>query len=330
MLLIQSSSMSADSSRREIVLHDFCRESDTFLEDVLAGLEQRPRRIPSKYFYDERGSKLFDKITELEAYYPTRTELSIMAQQIPSIVSALGPRVLLVEYGSGNSEKTRTVLNHLSDPAGYVPIDISKEHLMDAAQRLADEYPTLEILPVCADYTQEFPLPQPSVAAHRTVVYFPGSTIGNMMPDGARRFLRHVRSVGEWLLIGVDMVKDPAVLERAYNDPEGVTAKFNLNMLRHANERLGADFDLSAYEHLAFFNAEESRIEMHLRTRERCQVYISGEAFEFDQGETICTEYSYKYTPESFSDLAASAGFDVAERWTDERQYFSVYLLRAR
>lgn len=312
---------------REIVLRNYCVDSDTFLADILESLSRPQKSIPSKYFYDERGSQLFDRITELEEYYPTQTELSIMRDYMPEIAARLGRHVLLVEYGSGNSQKTRIVLDHLVEPAGYVPIDISREHLMDAAKRLAQEYESLDIMPVCADYTQTFPMPEPGVPQERTVVFFPGSTIGNLTPDQATGFLKHVRSVGDQLLLGVDLVKDRSVLEAAYNDREGVTAAFNLNILDHANRQVGSDFDTAAYRHRAYFNESESRIEMHLVPVRDQVVRIGDEQIRISTDETILTEYSYKYTLDRLADLASRAGLVVEEACTDARQYFAICLL---
>jgi L-histidine Nalpha-methyltransferase len=319
--------MSSTTGARQIVLLDYCVDEDTFLADVQAGLSKRPMRLPSKYFYDAEGSRLFDEITELDAYYPTRTEFSIMSSHISEMAEHIGPDALIVEYGSGSSQKTRTLLENLQKPAGYVPIDISRDHLMLAAESLAAGFPSLEILPVCADYTQAFPVPQPSVMPSRTVVYFPGSTIGNMTPDVAVRFLKHTRSVGDSMLLGVDLVKDRAVLERAYNDPEGVTAAFNLNLLRHITDKLEAEIDVKAFHHRAFFDESHSRIEMHL-VSERDQIFaVGGRSYSIARGESICTEYSYKYTQETIRELATASGYDVEASWTDENSWFGVFFL---
>lgn len=319
--------MSSTTGTRRIVLHDYCVDEDTFLADVQAGLSRRPMRLPSKYFYDAEGSRLFDQITALDPYYPTRTELSIMRDHVHEMEDQIGPHALLVEYGSGSSQKTRTLLDNLRDPAGYVPIDISRDHLVQAAEDLASRYPSLEILPVCADYTQSFPVPQPETPPARTVVYFPGSTIGNMTPDVAVRFLKHARSIGQDMLLGVDLVKDVTVLESAYNDPEGVTAAFNLNLLTHISNVLDAEIDVSAFRHRAFYDEAHARIEMHL-VAERDQILVvGGKSYSIARGESICTEYSYKYTPETVPDLVRAAGYDVRASWTDERSWFGVFYL---
>jgi dimethylhistidine N-methyltransferase len=319
--------MPHETAERDVVLHDYCVDSDTFLADVLAGLGRRPMRIPSKYFYDAEGSRLFDQITGLDAYYPTRTELAIMETHMPEIGARLGPGTLVIEYGSGSSQKTRLLLDHLERPAGYVPIDISREHLLEAARALANAYPELEVLPVCADYTQSFPVPEPDVKPRRSVVYFPGSTIGNLTPDLAVRFLKHARSVGDTMLLGADLIKDRDILERAYNDPDGVTAAFNQNVLRRINRELGADIDVDGFEHHAFFNDAEARVEMHLVALRDQILEIGGRSFSVGRGESICTEYSYKYSVESIASLATSAGYTLRTHWTDQDGWFGLFLL---
>lgn len=322
--------MDTEKPAHAIRLHDYCPESSTFLEDVLDGLSRPRKTLPSKYFYDDRGSVLFDRICELEEYYPTRTELAIMREHAGEMAEAVGERVLLIEYGSGSSVKTHILLEALASPAGYVPIDISREHLVSAAERIAEQYPRLEVMPVCADYTQDFPLPRPTDVPRRRIVYFPGSTIGNFLPERARAFLRRVRHQADGLLIGIDLRKEAAVLEAAYNDADGVTAAFNMNLLRRINEELGADFDLDAFSHRAVFNDRASRIEMHLVSRRAQVVRLDGQAFGFEEGETICTEYSHKYTVDGFADMAAEAGLELGRVWTDARQYFSVQYYHVR
>ena len=310
-----------------IPLLDLCPDTSSLREEVLAGLQQSPKSLPSKFFYDERGSKLFDAICELDEYYPTRTEKALMDAHIGDITDALGPGVRLVEYGSGSSDKTRILLDHLTDPAGYVPIDISREHLVQAAEALAADYPGLPVLPVCADYTASFDLPAPELPMARTVIYYPGSTIGNFERDEARAFLEHIAGLiapSGGLLIGVDLQKDPGVLRAAYNDAEGVTAAFNKNVLRRINRELGANFDLGRFRHQAIYNEDEGRIEMHLVSEAAQRVTIDGVEIPFAEGERIVTEYSYKYTLEGFGELADAAGLCVERVWTDARAYFSV------
>lgn len=303
----------------------------TLLAEVLVGLQQSPRAIPSKFFYDARGSQLFDRICELEAYYPTRTERAIMERHVAEMVERIGPRGLLVEYGSGSSVKTRILLDHLPQPAGYMPIDISCAHLMQAARALAERYAALPIYPVCADYTQLLELPAVEGMA-KTVVFFPGSTIGNFTPLEARAFLQRVavlcgRRGGGGLLIGVDLKKEPAVLHAAYNDPEGVTAAFNKNVLVRLNRELGADFNVDRFAHYAFYEPVHGRVEMHLVSLADQTVTLGPVRVDLVEGESIRTEYSYKYTRAGFAALAASAGFTVAHVWTDARRRFSVQYL---
>lgn len=302
----------------------------TFLEEVLAGLAQAPRSLPCKYFYDAFGSQLFDRICELDEYYPTRTELAIMERHVREIVTCLGPRCLLVEYGSGSSLKTRILLDHLEDPAGYVPIDISREHLLQSAAELAATYETIPVLPVCADYTQDVEVPRPGGHVGRVVVYFPGSTIGNLTPAQARSFLQRIAGVGGpggGLLIGVDLKKDVDVLWAAYNDAQGVTAAFNKNLLTRINRELGADFDVDRFEHEAVYDPAHGRVEMRLVSTVDQEVHLAGRTIPFRKHERIVTEYSYKYSPGDFATLAASAGFAVERVWTDEASLFSVQLL---
>lgn len=317
-------------STEPLPLIDLCPETDTFLDEVLDGLRQTPKRLSPKFFYDARGSQLFDHICRLDEYYLTRTEMAIMRQSIDEIVAHLGRQCLLLEYGSGSSLKTRILLDHLDDPAGYVPIDISREHLLQSATELAATYPDLRVIPVCADYTT--PLDLPNVEAARTVVYFPGSTIGNFEQDDALAFLQRIAAVcgsGGGLLIGVDLKKDADAIKAAYNDRQGITAAFNKNVLRRINRELDGTFAIDQFAHRAFFNDDHGRIEMHLVSCADQQVSIADAVISFRAGETILTEYSYKYSLDDFARLAAKAGFSVRQVWTDERDYFSVQYLVA-
>lgn len=303
---------------------------EDFLRDVLEGLASEPKSVPSKYLYDAEGSRLFDRITELEEYYPTRTEQAIMAAHVDEVVEAIGPHALLVEYGSGSSMKTRLLLDRMDRPAGYVPVDISREHLLLAADRLAADYPGIPIFPVVADYTQEVSLPEVPRQVERVVVFFPGSTIGNFAPEEAVRFLRDASAVcGKEgaLLIGVDLQKDEEMLVRAYDDAAGVTAAFNKNLLVRMNRELGADFDPGAFEHEAVYDAVAGRIEMYLVSRADQVVRVAGTSFALREGERICTEHSHKYTLAGFAAVASEAGLAVRRVWTDERRLFSVQLL---
>jgi dimethylhistidine N-methyltransferase len=315
----------------EVELQDLHPSRDDILSDVLVGLRAPQKWIAPMYFYDARGSALFDRICELPEYYPTRTELGILADDGPAIAAKIGPRVLLVEPGSAGGDKARVLLKLLDDPAAYVPVEISREHLLDGAQALNDEFPTLEVLPVCADFTRPFELPSPSREARRRVVFFPGSTIGNFSPARAVKLLAHFAEVaagGGRILIGVDLRKDAGTLERAYNDADGVTAEFNLNVLRRLNAELGADFDLDAFTHRAVWNDAASRIEMHLVSGREQIVRVGRETITLSAGEYIHTESSYKYSIAGFAELARRASLDVSRVWTDARKLFSVQLLQ--
>jgi dimethylhistidine N-methyltransferase len=299
---------------------------DEFRVDVLAGLSRRRRRLPCKYFYDRRGSELFDRICELDEYYPTRTELAIMRALAHEMAAAIGPRATLIELGSGSSLKTRLLIDALPDVAQYIPVDISGAHLHDAAARLARDYPDLRIMPLCTDFTRGIRLPR-SLGSHKRVVYFPGSTIGNFVPQEARQLLARIaRLVGPsgGLLIGIDLVKDRRTLVAAYNDDEGVTAAFNLNLLDRINRELAGTFDRAAFRHLAVYDAARRRVEMHLASTRQQTVLVGGKRFEFEPGETICTEYSHKYTIVQFTAWAAAAGLRLNHAWTDPRQWFAV------
>ena len=302
-------------------------DSDFFLNDVLHGLRHRPRHLPCKYFYDDRGSKLFDAICELDEYYLTRTELGIMERYAPEMAEVIGPGVMLVEYGSGSSIKSRLLLDSLIEPTAYVPVDISGEHLNQTASGLRSAYPDLEVLPVCADFTESFTLPAPSSPHNQVAVYFPGSTIGNFQPKCAGKLLRQIAALcgqGGGLLIGIDLQKEIPSLEAAYNDSEGVTAEFNLNLLHRINTELGADFDTNQFKHLARYDTEHHRIEISLSSQCDQTVTVNGEQFLFAKNEEICTEYSHKYTIEGFANIAKEAGFELSKAWTDPDAMFGV------
>ncbi len=299
-----------------------------FLAEAIAGLSASPRTLPSKFFYDERGSDLFLEICELPEYYVTRTETAILEQFAPEMAESIGANAELVGFGTGAGIKTRLLLEHLENPIAYVPVDISKQRLIESAEALQLQMPTLEILPVCADYLQPLRLPTPSRTPEHIAVFFPGSTIGNLQPALAEDFLGRIcRLSGHsgGLIIGVDLQKPIEILEAAYNDRAGVTAQFNLNMLARANRELGADFDLAAWQHRAIYNRELHRIEMHLIARAPQQVHLGGHIFDFASGEKIITEYSYKHTPDGFAALAARAGFQLSRQWTDAQQLFAVF-----
>jgi len=303
---------------------------DSFASDVLSGLSARQKWLAPKYFYDERGSQLFEEITELAEYYPTRCELAILREHNAEIARVFGPKTALVEFGSGSTRKVRIVLEAATTVEAYVPVDISAEMLRQEARQLQHDWPRLRVLPVAADFTLPFRLPSAIVGLARAG-FFPGSTIGNFEPQDAAAFLRHAgRMLGTraTLIVGVDLVKDAKVLNAAYDDAAGVTAQFNLNLLARINRELSADFDLAAFSHRAFYNNERRRIEMHLVSGRRQKVNVAGQVIEFAAGETIHTENSYKYTIESFGLLAQSAGWTPLAAWTDG--YFSVHALAAK
>jgi len=325
------------SGARSITLHDLEPTPDRICEDVCQGLSARPKKLPPKYFYDERGAALFERITDLAAYYPTRTEISILLQHAEEIAERIGPRVRLVEFGSGSGEKTWILLRHLREPSAYIPVDISRAQLVEFALEVAETFPQLDVVPICADYTHEFSLPPFDEQGERCVAFFPGSTIGNFEEEGAVIFLTHVRRlVGPdgGLLIGVDLLKDRGVIEQAYNDPEGVTAEFNLNLLSRINRECGANFDVASFRHHAFFDSTMGRIEMRLvsevqQAAEICADLEDGvrSSVSFDAGEYITTEYSQKYDLAGFANLTEQAGWRVRHLWTDPKEWFAVILL---
>lgn len=299
-----------------------------FTRDLMHALAVHPHGIAPKYFYDAEGSRLFDRICELPEYYPTRTERGILQRHGAEIAQQIGPGAEIVEYGAGSCEKVRLLLEVLERPRGYLPIDISGEHLAQAAQALRQEYPALEVLPVVGDYTR---LPALPAASGRRVGFFPGSTLGNFTPAEALAFLTGAARMlrGGGLLLGADLIKDPAVLHAAYNDAQGVTAAFNLNLLARANRELGTRFVLEQFAHSAFYNAGLQRIEMHLVSRRRQKVEVGGECYELDEGESLHTENSYKFTTASLRALAMRAGFKPGPVWTDPGKLFSVHWLQA-
>ena len=309
--------------------YDFHPRMADFRAEVLSGLSQAPKQLSPKFFYDHHGSELFDAITELPEYYPTRTEIGILQEHGESIADSLGQDCLLLELGSGSSKKIRVLLDALK-PAIYMPVDISREHLLGSAEALVADYPALEIHAVCADYTANFDLPVCPDHLSR-VLFYPGSSIGNFEPSGAadllRRMAHHLQEGGR-MLIGVDLKKDTELLRAAYNDSQQLTAAFNLNMLRRINRELDADFDVQAFTHQAFYNEAEGRVEMHLVSEQVQAVTVAGQLFEFAAGETIHTENSYKYSVEDFLALAEKAGFVSEKVWIDDDKLFSVHCIR--
>ena len=303
-------------------------ESSDFVADVVAGLSSNPRALPCKYFYDERGAALFQKICELPEYYITRTEIDILDRNRAEIASQLGPNIQLIGLGTGAGTKTRILIEALTNPAVYVPVDISETQLRESTALFRKIFPELEILPVCADYLQPVVLPQALHKAARNIVYFPGSTIGNFGPDEAIEFLRRAANVcreNGGLLLGVDLKKDAGVIEAAYNDSAGITARFNLNLLERVNRDLGADFDIDQWQHRAIYNSNAGRIEMYLISEVDQFVHVAEHKFHFRRGEKITTEYSYKYAPEEFAALAGKAGFEFAHMWSDDARLFGVF-----
>jgi dimethylhistidine N-methyltransferase len=300
--------------------------------ELLQGLRAPQKFSAPKYLYDDEGSRLFEQICKLEEYYPTRTEISILREHGRALREYLSNDAVLVELGSGASLKTRVVLDAAPGLVAYVPIDISRETLMNSAAQIRTLYPRLKVTPVCADYTRPFALPAQSLAgASRRIFLFPGSTIGNFNPLEARNFLRRLRELaGEestYLIVGVDTLKDRSTLERAYNDSKGVTAAFNRNLLVRLNREYGADFEVDDFVHEALFNRRENRVEMHLRAIKSSRVNFAGEEIYFEAGESLHTESSYKYSLEGFRLLAKQSGWKPLEMWTDARRLFSVHLL---
>jgi dimethylhistidine N-methyltransferase len=320
-------------SQRLKKISNFHPEREQFLKEVLQGLARTPRELPTKYLYDERGSEFYERICELQEYYIPGLEIKIMKDHIQEIVRLLGSDANLIEYGCGSCTKTRILLDNMPELAAYIPIDISRGQLISVTEELIGIYPELQILPVCADFTDSFSLPLPEHTGRRNVIYFPGSSIGNFGPDSGRRLLTNIAGVchpGGALLIGVDLMKDPKVLFRAYNDNQGVTAAFNLNLLARINRELGADFNLDAFRHEAVYNQEKGRVEMHLISQKNQRVHLSETSISIQEGEIIWTESSYKYSLDEFESMVNDAGFDVAMVWTDDREWFSVQYLVAR
>ena len=299
----------------------------TLCREVLAGLLSEPKMLPPKLFYDERGAELFEKICDLPEYYLTRSECAILRSHAGDIAALAGADCAVIEYGSGAGIKIRILLDALKNTRAYVPVDISRRQLEEVSREIAREYPGVTTIPVCADYTSRFRLPDLPRPAARKIAFFPGSTIGNFHPAEAAAFLSRVRQTvapGGALILGVDRAKSKAVLVAAYNDTAGVTAEFNLNILERVNRDFGANFDVRAFRHVAFFNEGASRIEMHLESRRSQVVHIGETDISFGRGETIWTESSYKYSEEALGNLASAAGFSIDRLWTDDAGRFWV------
>ncbi|MGI9309239.1 MAG: L-histidine N(alpha)-methyltransferase [Gammaproteobacteria bacterium] len=315
-----------------IKLFDCNQENGNNLTEILHGLRQKQKTIAPKFFYDRRGSRLFEAICRQPEYYPTRTEFGIMKSNIAGITRAIGSGVAVIEFGSGDGVKTRVLLDSLREPAAYIPVDISRDALLDSAARIDAAYPHIEVIPVCADFSSHFELPNPRRAPTRNIVFFPGSTIGNFSHDDAvdlMRIMRREAGDNGSLLIGVDLVKSRKIIEPAYNDAAGITAKFNLNLLSRMNRDHGGDFHVDHFEHKAIYDEDENRIEMRLISRRKQTVRLAGKHIPFEEGEFIVTEHSHKYTQEGFEAMAKQAGFTKTEHWSDRDSLFSVQLLNA-
>jgi dimethylhistidine N-methyltransferase len=310
---------------------NYNRIDNDFLKDVIEGLGKNPKTLKPKYFYDNRGAQLFTEICTTPEYYPTRTEIKILNQNAEDIASQIGDNIALIEYGSGALEKIKILLNFLKEPVGLIPVDISEDQLFVSAKNLENLYPNLEILPVAADFTKPIPIPGFSQPPKKYLAFFPGSTIGNFEPDLAIQFLQGVtKTIGldGLLLIGFDLKKDIETLLAAYDDQRGITASFNKNLLSRVNGELGGNFNLNTFEHVARYNENKGRIEMHLKSTMEQTVSINKELFEFLEGETIHTENCYKFTKESFTAMSSKAGLSPVKTWTDDKNLFAVMLLR--
>ncbi len=320
--------MNATDMLEDVKLLDSHPSEGDIAAEIIAGLLKTQKTLPPKYFYDKRGSELFDDITELDEYYPTRTEIGIMTKHVADMAKHIGPQASLIEFGSGSSAKTGHLLNAMDKPAAYVPVEISKDHLINAARRIAEQYRHVEVLPVCADFTQPFELPVPAVMPERNIVFFPGSTVGNFYPDEARTLMQTMARIakkGGGLLIGVDLKKDKSILEAAYNDAKGVTREFNLNILKRINRELNGDFNLDTFVHRAVYNEEMGRVEMHLVSNTFQTVKIGHHTVQFAKDEYILTECSHKFTVDQFAARAFEAGFRKEQVWVDDKQLFSVH-----
>jgi L-histidine N-alpha-methyltransferase len=309
---------------------DTSSEASDACAEILLGLTARQKHISPKYFYDERGSHLFDQICQLPEYYVTRTELQLMDSHFDEVADLVGPRASIIEFGAGSNIKIRKLLDHLAEPAAYVPVDISGDYLLKQATALTRDYPNVHVQPVFADFTQPFDLPQHPVMPERNLVFFPGSTIGNFAPGEALELLKVMRleaRPGGALLIGVDLRKNPDLIHAAYNDSEGVTAEFNLNVLRRLNTEFDGNFDLANFSHQAIYDKSHGRIEMRLISQKAQKVFVAGQELSFAANEFIITEHSYKYSLDGFNTLARSAGWEPEQSWVDENSLFSMHYL---
>ena len=329
--LPQTKRASADDDDHLHFFADYEPPTDDFLSDVVTGLARKKKSIPPKYFYDQKGSALFDEICRTDEYYVTRTELQLLDDILPEVSQMTGPEAIVIEWGSGSSWKIRKVLDALEDPAEYIAIDISREHLKAAAADIGRQYPGVKVGAICADFLAPIELPDEAIVSEgRKLGFFPGSTIGNFEPHVAEEFLRkaaHLLGPGGALLIGADLQKDEDILLAAYNDSGGITAEFNLNLLTRMKNELGATVNVTAFEHEAVYNREHHRIEMHLRAREDTGIVVGGREFRIAAGESIHTENSHKFSLTSFQEIATAAGFEAGAHWTDADELFSLHYL---
>ena len=311
---------------------DSANDQDGILNEVLTSLTKNQKELPCKLFYNERGSKLFEEISELDEYYLTKTEISILNDNIEKIAQYIDKNAIILELGSGSSRKIRIILDNLKNPIAYIPVDISKNFLIESAERLVEEFNNLKIIPVVADYTKPFSIPKINPSCNKIVCYYPGSTVGNFIPGKAAEFLKNIAVLcgkKSGLLIGIDLKKNRAVIEKAYNDKKGITAKFNLNILDNVNNSLHTDFDLSKWQHEAFYNENKGRVEMHLKSLEDQFVRVNGTAIKFKKYETIHTENSYKFSIEEFEELI-NGFYTLKNYWTDNSQKFAVCFFEAK
>ncbi len=310
---------------------DYEPHTDDFLADVLTGLTRRQKSISPKYFYDQKGSALFDAVCRAPEYYVTRTELALLDEILPEVAELTGPNAIVIEWGSGSSWKIRKVLDALDDPAEYIAIDISRHHLKAAAAEIGRQYPDVKVGAICADFLAPITLPEQAIVSDgRKLGFLPGSTIGNFDPHVAAEILKRAATLlgpGGAFLIGTDLQKDLETLLAAYNDAAGITAQFNLNLLVRMKSELGAEIDIAAFNHEAIYNSDDHRIEMYLRAKADTAIVIGGHSFEFKMGEAIHTENSHKFTLQSFQKIAQRAGFDVEAVWTDPERLFALHYL---
>ena len=315
----------------KIRLIDYEPTADNFLEEALEGLQKPQKTLPCKFIYDEQGSEIFSRICELDEYYPTRTEIAIMRERANEMAEVMGPECAIVEYGIGSALKTHMLLEALDDPVACVPVEISREFLLNSTEGLAREFPHIEFVPICANFLAPFSLPVFSRPARRAIAYFPGSTIGNLTPDEAEDLLGNMAATcggGGGLLLGIDLIKEVETIEAAYNDSLGVTEEFNKNLLVRMNRELGADFNVESFDFRAFYNSEVRRVESYLISQAPQSVRLGGKTISFKKGETIHTENSHKYDIKDFSEFAAGQGFQTEKVWTDGEKKFAVLFLK--